>query len=353
MSGLQVRAEVPARGVELDLSVAPGEVVAVLGPNGAGKSTLLALVAGLLRPARGRVVLDGTVLVDTAAGVWVPAHRRGAALLAQEPLLFPHLSAAGNVAFGPRARGAGRRAARVEAQRWLAAVGAVDLAARRPGELSGGQAQRVALARALAARPQLLLLDEPLAALDVGAAAALRGLLRRVLREGRPALLVTHDPLDALALADRALVLEAGRVVEDGPAREVLTSPRTEFAARLAGLCLVRGRAVAGGLELPDGTVLGGVLEPGCRPGEEAVAVFGPGAVAVRPGGCALPGGTVVVAEVVELEPRGEVVRVRGRGAVEVAADVPTADAADLDLVPGTRVGFAVDAAAVRVRPAR
>ncbi|WP_166618099.1 ATP-binding cassette domain-containing protein, partial [Kineococcus vitellinus] len=166
------------------MEVAPGEVLAVLGPNGAGKSTLLALLAGLLRPTGGRVVLDGRVLSE-ARGAFVPPHRRGVGLLAQEPLLFPHLGVAANVAFGPRSAGASRARAHREALRWLEAVGAADLAERRPRQLSGGQAQRVALARALAADPRLLLLDEPLAALDAAAAPQVRQVLRGGVQGGQ------------------------------------------------------------------------------------------------------------------------------------------------------------------------
>ncbi|KLU11652.1 ATP-binding cassette domain-containing protein [Kocuria sp. SM24M-10] len=211
---LQAAVRLRARDLDLAVSVADGQTLAVTGPNGAGKSSLLAVVAGLLVPDTGRAALDGRVLfdIDTAGrGPWVPAHDRGVVLLAQDPLLFPHLSVLENVAFGPRSRGAGRRRARAAAVQWLEAVGAAPLAHRRPAALSGGQAQRVAVARALAADPRLLLLDEPFASLDSTAAPALRELLRRVLT-GRMAVVVTHDPADVEALADAELRLEHGRV---------------------------------------------------------------------------------------------------------------------------------------------
>jgi molybdate transport system ATP-binding protein len=355
VSGLHLRATLAQRHLDVELHVAPGEVVALLGPNGSGKSTLLSLVAGLLQPDAGRITLDEDVLLDTGAGTHVPPHRRGVVLLAQQALLFPHLSAVDNVAFGPRARGRGRGAARVEAARWLAAVGAEGLGARKPSQLSGGQAQRVAVARALAAEPRLLLLDEPMEALDVAAAPALRQLLRTVLRsQGRSALLVTHDVLDALVLADRVVVLEAGRVVESGPTRDVLSRPRSAFAARVAGLNLVAGTAAEHGLRTTDGVLVSGTVDPACVAGERAVAVFSPSAVAVhpsRPDGSPRNAVEVVVASV---EPRGEQVRVR---AVEVGdgaglmADVTVGAAAELELVPGARAWFAVKAAEVVVHP--
>ncbi|WP_082870680.1 ATP-binding cassette domain-containing protein [Nocardia terpenica] len=250
-SGLRVAVRLAERGLDVELTVGPGEVLAVLGPNGAGKSTLLDIVAGLLPPDGGEVRLAGRVLTDVAKGIAVPPHRRGVSLLAQDPLLFPHLSVAANVAFGPRSRGVGGRAAAEIAREWLRAVDATDLAARRPGGLSGGQAQRVALARALAVRPRLILLDEPMAALDVTVAPAMRALLHRVLREparnthAPSAVLVTHDIVDALTLADRVVVLEAGRIVEQGPVGEVLSRPRSTFAAHIAGVNLLMGTAIA------------------------------------------------------------------------------------------------------------
>ncbi|WP_435770157.1 sulfate/molybdate ABC transporter ATP-binding protein [Nocardioides sp. SYSU DS0651] len=343
---VELAATVTARGVDVAFEVGRGETVALLGPNGAGKSTALAVLAGLLRPDRGRVTVDGREL--TGPRRWVPPHARRTALLAQDPLLFPHLTALDNVAFGPRSAGAGRRAARAEAERWLAEVDATDLAHRLPRELSGGQAQRVAVARALAADPRLLLLDEPMAALDVAVAAALRQLLRRVLAD-RTVVLVTHHVLDALLLADRVVVLEDGRVAEDGPAGTVLTRPRSGFAARFAGLNLVTGTAVPEGVRRPDGSLLHGT--PGAdpaRPGTTAVAVFRPSAVAVHR---TPPGGSprnVLTVRVTELEPRGDLVRVR---AGDLAADVTLASVTELALAPGAEVTFAVKATEVDVYP--
>ena len=366
---VELAATVAERGTDLALQVRPGEVVAVLGANGAGKSTLLALLAGLLHPDTGRIRLDGRVLVDTATGMWVPPHRRRVVLLAQQALLFPHLTVAENVAFGPRSRGAGRSAARAVADRWLAAVDATEFAARSPAELSGGQAQRVAIARALAADPAVLLLDEPMAALDVAVAPAVRTLLRRVLREtGRTALLVTHDLIDALSLADRVVVLGAGSIVEDGPTRTVLAQPRSAFTARIAGVNLIAGVAGSGDLSghlgghfggqlgghlvTADGTRIAGLVDPGCRPGDDAVAVFRPSAVAVHltdPGGS--PRNHLPVT-LTELEPRGDVVRLHTApvpGAGGLLADVTVAAAADLGLQPGASVFCAIKATEVTI----
>jgi len=351
--GLVAELRYAPRGLDADVRVAPGEVLAVLGPNGAGKSTLLALLAGLLRPTGGSIALDGDVLAGPGGRFTAP-HRRGIALLAQQPLLFPHLDVEANVAFGPRSAGASRRAARDAARRWLDVVGAADLAGRRPHQVSGGQAQRVAVARALAADPRLLLLDEPLAALDVAAAPEVRRVLRQVLRgePRRSAVLVTHDLLDALALADRVVVLDGGRVVEEGPVAEVLAAPRSAFGARIAGLVLVAGTATADGLRTPAGTALTGLRDPDCGPGADAVATFAPDAVAVHRDD---PGGSPRnrwAAAVEDLTPRGALVRVRARlrpGGEEVLADVTASSVADLDLVPGTPVHLVVKATAVAV----
>ncbi|TNM36634.1 ABC transporter ATP-binding protein [Nocardioides albidus] len=341
---VQARVVVEDRGIDVSFDVADGETVALLGPNGAGKSTTLAVLGGLLRPDAGQVVLDGQEL--TGPGRWVAPHARRTALLAQDPLLFPHLSALENVAFGPRSTGTGRRTARAAARHWLAEVDAAELAGRRPARLSGGQAQRVAIARALAAEPRLLLLDEPMAALDVAVAPALRTLLRRVLT-GRTTVIVTHHVLDALLLADRVVVIEGGRVAEQGPTAEVLSRPRSAFAARFAGLDLVAGTATPDGVRRPDGLLLHGTLgDPAPRPGADAVAVFRPSAVAAHkepPGGSprnALP------VTVTELEPLGDLVRVR---AGELSADVTVASVAELGLAPGVAVTFVVKATEVDV----
>lgn len=353
VGAVTVAATIAERGTDLRLSVEPGQVVAVLGANGAGKSTLLSLLSGLLHPDAGRITLDDQVLVDTEAGIWVPPHRRRMVLLAQQALLFPHLTAAANVAFGPRSQGLSRREARAAADRWLAAVDATRFADRRPAQLSGGQAQRIAIARALAADPALVLLDEPMAALDVTVAPVLRQLLRRVLRDtGRTALLVTHDLIDALTLADRVIVVEAGRIVEDGPTRTVLAQPRSPFTARIAGINLIAGTSDGHHLATEDGTRISGMLDPGCQPGEAAVAVFQPSAVAVHRTETAGSPRNHLPVTVTELEPRGGIIRVHTApitGTVGLLADITAASAADLALQPGSRVHLAIKATEITI----
>jgi molybdate transport system ATP-binding protein len=349
--GLTFSARLASRGFDVDLELGDHERLAVLGPNGAGKSTLLNILAGPLRPDVGRAALDGEPLFDLRAGRWPAPHRRQVGLLAQDPLLFPHLSVLANVAFGPRAAGVPRRAADVAAQEHLVTVEADALAARRPAELSGGQAQRVAIARAVATDPRLLLLDEPLAALDVTAAPLVRRVLRSVL-VGRTTVLVTHDLLDALLLSDRGAVLEGGRVVETGPTADVLRHPRTSFTAHLAGLNLVLGTAGPTGVTSASGLHLG-AGPGGVAPGTPAAAVFAPNAVSVfvdPPHGSPR---TVLTARVGELEPAGDEVRVTTTTTTgeTLTASVTPASVAELDLYPGREVHLAVKATAVTVYP--
>jgi molybdate transport system ATP-binding protein len=345
----ELACRVTERGVDLELEVADGETLAVLGPNGSGKSTALTVTAGLVLPDRGRVVLEGRVLTDVGPGrpgTQVPPHARRTALLGQEPLLFPHLDAVENVAFGPRSAGTPRSAARRDAHGWLDEVGVGELGSRRPSQLSGGEAQRVAVARALAAAPRLLLLDEPMAALDVAVLPALRQTLRRVLTD-RTAIVVTHDPLDALLLADRVAVLSAGRVVEEGRSAEVLSRPRSEFAARLAGLNLLVGTWRDGCVETAEGVRVHGLVEGGSPArGAPAIATFRPAAVAVyrEPVGGS-PRNTFDVT-VTEIEPMADLIRVH---AGPLRADVTVQAAAELRLEGGLVVTFSVKATEVAV----
>ncbi|BCQ09067.1 molybdenum import ATP-binding protein ModC [Mycobacterium heckeshornense] len=363
MSGLQLRAVVADRDLDVEFSVAPGEVLAVLGPNGAGKSTALHVIAGLVRPDVGLVRLGTRVLTDTATGVEVATHQRRVGLLLQDPLLFPHMSVAANVAFGLRTQRRVwhglRRGYKASARCWLREVDAEELAGRRPRQLSGGQAQRVAIARALAAEPDALLLDEPLAGLDVGAAGAVRAVLRKVVsRDARATVLVTHDLLDVFTLADRVLVLESGRVAEAGPVADVLTAPRSRFGARIAGVNLVNGTiGPDGALHARSGALWYGAAAENLTRGQEAVAVFAPATVAVyREAPHGSPRNAVEVT-VAELDSRGTSLRVRGGeqpdGAPGLAADITVDAAAELGLTPGQRVWFAVKAQEVTLYPTR
>lgn len=338
-----------ARHLEISLALGPSETVAVLGPNGAGKSTLLSIIAGLLRPDTGRAAINGAPLFDLDNGkhLWTAPHHRGTALLAQEALLFPHLNALDNVAFGPRSAGASKAAARETARHWLAEVDAEPLAARRPAQLSGGQAQRVAIARALAASPELLLLDEPMAALDIHAAPLLRRLLKRVLANRR-AIIITHDVLDALMLADRVIVLENGRICEEGPTREVLARPRSRFAAGLAGLNLLTGTVTADGIRTAQGQDIAGQHGDLAVPGQPGVAVFPPSSVSVFLTAVHGSPRNMFPVVVTDLEPHGDQIRVR---AGELSADITPAASADLALAPGVEVHFMIKAAGVSIYP--
>ncbi|MEN2738180.1 ATP-binding cassette domain-containing protein [Microbacterium sp. X-17] len=283
MTGAALDARVVVqRSAEFTLSVgvraAAGETVAVMGPSGAGKSTLLAALAGFAGIDDGHIRLGDRDLVSGPGGrarAVDPAHR-GIVLLGQDPRLFPHLSVSDNVAFGLRAHGTHRHAARAQAAEWLARVGLPDAGGRRPSELSGGEQQRVALARALAARPSLVLLDEPLVSLDPDTADGLRTVIRAAL--DCTAIVVTHAAVDALALARRLVVIEDGRVSQEGPVRDVFAAPGTPFVASLAGLDRVEG-TLRGGRWEADGVRIPGAVAPGLRDGDAVVAVFPPGAV--------------------------------------------------------------------------
>jgi molybdate transport system ATP-binding protein len=228
--------------LEADLRAAPGEVLGVLGPNGAGKTTMLRALSGLDALTTGTIRLGGLTLDDVATGTFVPAQRRPVGLVFQSYRLFPHLDVRDNVAYAPRVQGAGRRQARAAADTWLERFDLTSLATRRPHQISGGQAQQVALARALAADPRFLLLDEPLSALDARTRLDVRARLRSHLEQfAGPVLIITHDPLEAMIMADRLLVIENGRVVQQGTPAQVARQPATQYVARLVGLNLYTG----------------------------------------------------------------------------------------------------------------
>jgi molybdate transport system ATP-binding protein len=364
-AALTFAATLASRTLDVNFELEAGQTLAILGPNGAGKSSVLDILAGLLRPDTGQATLAdralfalGDATADSSGTRWTPPHRRGVSLLAQQPLLFPHLSVLDNVAFGPRSTGQSRRESRATARHWLGEVDALDLASRKPAELSGGQAQRIAVARALASDPALLLLDEPLAALDVAVARDVRRMLRRVLA-GRTVILVTHDLLDALTLADRVVVVRGGAIVEQGPTRQVLQRPRTRFTAELTGLNLLTGTATgtltgsdtAAGLQLDNGTVLTARHDRVTDPAQTGAAI----ALAVSPSAVTIsltapPAGTpnVVAATIRDLDPHGDLVRVHSAA---LAADVSPSVVVDLDLHPGLEVYFSFAPAAATIYP--
>jgi len=337
--------------LDVELEVASSGVVVLLGPNAAGKTTLLRVLAGLVPLERGRVALDGVVLEDTATGVRVPTERRPVGVVFQDYLLFPHLTALENVAFGVRSRGSGRAAARERALEMLDRVGLVDLASAKPRALSGGQAQRVALARALATDPRLLLLDEPLSAMDAGARAELRrGLSRHLAAYEGTCLVITHDPIEAMTLADHLVVLEAGRIVQAGTPEELSSHPRSRYVAELLGLNLYRGRSEQRSIVLAKGRRL--IAADPVPPEGEVFAVIRPRAVSLHR---AVPEGSprnVWEGTVGDLDVAGDHVRVHVGGDLPIIAEVTPAAVGDLHLGEGGPVFVSVKAVAVEVYPA-
>ncbi|WP_435202220.1 sulfate/molybdate ABC transporter ATP-binding protein [Janibacter sp. GS2] len=347
---LQVRARWAERGLDVNLDLPAGRH-AVTGPNGAGKSSLLSVITGLSHPDSSRVLLDDRPL-DTVA-----PHRRRIALMSQATRLFPHLSVRDNVAFGPRSHGQGRRGSRATADHWLEVVGMGSFAGRRPAQLSGGQAARVALARALAAEPAALLLDEPLAALDVEATPAMRAVLADVThaREDLVVVLVTHDVLDVLTVADGPAdtLTVLGERVEHGPVRAVLEHPRSAFTAGLAGVNLVHGEARPGSGATT--TAADGVLDIATGPHDvtgAAWVTFTPDAVSLhrdRPQGSPR---NVWRGRVSRIEAHAGRARVWLDLPLPLSAEVTPAALAELPLRPGDGVWVSVKASQVRVHPA-
>jgi molybdate transport system ATP-binding protein len=333
---------------EVALEVADGEVVAVLGPNGSGKSTLLRALAGIQPLSGGRIELDGVVLDDPGAGYLVPPERRPCGVVFQDYLLFPHLSAQGNVAFGLRNRGATKADAAARALEWLDRMGVAGQASLKPARLSGGQAQRVAMARALAVDPRLLLLDEPMAALDVSQRGSVRHELRQHLRQfGGSCVLVTHDLLDAAAIADRLVIVEDGVVVQAGTLAAITARPRTRYVAELAGLNLLRGNATGDALVLHRGAVL-----------QTASAVSGDALAVIAPRDIALyleqPEGSrrnTWFTRVDEIHSLGDRARILLATPIPVAAEITTVSLSNLGLTEGSSVWASVKATQIDVYP--
>jgi molybdate transport system ATP-binding protein len=339
----RVRVARDSFALDVNLAVERGETVAVLGPNGAGKTTLLRALAGLIE-LDGRVELDGEVLDDSSTHTHVATELRRVGLVFQDHVLFPHMTVLDNVAFGLRAQG--RRDAVTIARGWLDRAHLGDKAGALPAQLSGGQAQRVALTRTLATEPRLLLLDEPLSALDVSIRAEVgRELSRELDRFSGVRLIVTHDPLEAMALADRLVILEDGRITQQGPPTEVTARPRSRFVADLAGVNLLRGVARGDRVDLGDGASVA-VAEAGEG---DVFAVIHPRAVALYPH---KPEGTprnVWRARAEDLDLQGERVRVRLGGPVPLVAEITPSAVKQLGLAGGTDVWVAVKATEISV----
>lgn len=343
----------PGFQVAATFDAAPGETIALLGPNGSGKSTLVSAIAGLGDRPSGRIAIGGTTLDDDALPARVPPERRPIGVVFQDLLLFPHLSALENVAFALRARGVDRRTARARAVASLERLGILGRASARPRELSGGEAQRVALARALIADPTLLLLDEPLSALDVGTRASVRDLVRAELaRSPGIRILVSHDPVEASMLADRLVLLEEGRVTQIGTPQEVREAPRSRYAADLVGVNAFRGRLE----RTPEGTRVvladgGEIVAPPTDDlhRDEVIAILRPSDVTLSlqpPAGSAR---NALRGPVSSLADDGERVRVRVASVPPVVAEVTSGSLERLGLRPGLEVWASFKAVEVQI----
>lgn len=340
--------------VSAAFEAAPGETVALLGPNGSGKSTLVSSIAGLLPPASGTIHLDGVPL-DAHPGPHVPPERRPIGVVFQDLLLFPHLSAVENVAFPLRARGVGRPQARERAMRLLERLDVAERAQARPRDVSGGEAQRVALARALVGEPALLLLDEPLSSLDVGARLRVRELIRDELaRFPGVRVIVTHDPVEASTLADRLVLLEHGRVTQIGTPEDVRTMPRSRYAAELVGVNAFHGRLEpaqggTGRLATDEGDVI--VPWPDGFDGGDVVGLLRPADVTVSlepPSGSAR---NAYRGRVTSLAVEGSRARVRMATAPPLVAEVTLGSVERLGLREGQVVWGSFKALEVQIVP--
>jgi len=329
--------------LDVQLNAESGKTVAVLGPNGAGKTTLLRALAGLI-PFAGHIELGGRVLDDSKTKTHVPTEKRRVGLVFQDQVLFPHMTVLDNIAFGLRGKSATKTA-----QFWLDGAGLGNYANAKPGELSGGQAQRVALLRTLATEPELLLLDEPLSALDVTIRAETRRDLARQLAAFQGVrLLVTHDPIEAMALADHIVILEGGKTVQTGTPDEVTAQPRSRFVADLAGVNLIRGHAHGNSIDLAGGALL---AAPDAGEGD-VFAVIHPRSISLH---LAKPEGTprnVWHGRTDHVDLQGDRARIRVSGPVPLVAEVTRAAVKELQLEPGTEVWMAVKATEVEVFPA-
>lgn len=336
----------------MELNVAPGSVTAMLGPNGAGKSTVVDLLTGVIALHSGRIALDGRVLDDPAGGLFVPIHERGIGVVHQDGRLFGHLDVTDNVAFPLRAAGASRRASRTAAREWLERFGLSALADRRPAQLSGGQAQRVAIARVLAREPSLLLLDEPMAALDIDARSEVRTVLAEQLqRRSGATLLVTHEPDDATALADDVIVIENGKMTQRATPAEIHDHPATPWIAAFAGTNQLRAERLAGGtLRLSTGHTL---ICADDGPLGDATVVIRPEAVSLHPDQPVGSPRNAWQATVLSVDSVGRRCRVVLDAPIPLRVDVTRAAVEELHIEPGGQVWASVKATEIEARPIR
>lgn len=349
MLSAQIGLQLGTLDLQIDIDVKPGELLALLGPNGAGKSTVLRCLAGLTPIDSGSIVIDNTVVDDPTTDTLIEPEDRPIGFVFQNYLLFDHMSVLENVAYGLRARKTPKTEARRTARDWLERVGLTQYADQRPRALSGGQAQRAALARALATNPRLLLLDEPLAALDAGTRATVRRDLRRYLESfDGMRLLVTHDPVDAYALADRVAILDAGRIVQVGTLTDVTAHPRSRYVADLVGVNLVAGNVTDGVLTTPTGAAV--VI---------ADAPPGPSYAMIRPHSIALARETVAGSSarntwsgtITDIDRLGDRVRIGIEGELALTAEITAASFDALGLRPGDDIHASVKATDIEVYP--
>jgi molybdate transport system ATP-binding protein len=344
-----VRLRLGQLDLDVELAVEPGELVVLVGPNGAGKTTLLRAIAGLQTIDAGRIELDGEVLDEPETGRFVSARERSIGVVFQDRLLFDHMSVLENVSFGLRSRGTRRRAAHRAATAWLEHLGLAQVAKLRPSQLSGGQAQRVALARALTFEPRLLLLDEPFAALDATTRVEVRRDLRRHLAAiDTPRVIITHDPIEAITLADRIVVLEAGRVTQDGTPDDVRARPRSRYVADLIGINLLRGTLRDGSIELPGGYRV--AVASDAVPAGEVTATIHPHSITLhrsQPDGSARNAWATTIEDV---DNEGDRIRVRVGAPIPLAVEITPSALAELALQPGASVWLSFKATEVSIQ---
>lgn len=334
--------------LDVDIRLHAGMTTALLGPNGSGKSTLIEALAGLIGAQTGSITFGDVTLDDPAADLFVPTEERRAGVVFQRYLLFEHLDVLDNISFAAAASGASKAEARAGAQRWVDSFGLAGLEGRKPSKLSGGQRQRVAIARALASNPDFLLLDEPLAALDVETKGSLRQLMGTHLTDyPGPRLLITHDPVDAFLLADRVVVIEDGRVTQQGTPAEIAQRPATPYAAALAGLNLLVGTNTGGTLTLEGST--SGLATADTQ-------TEGPVHITIKPNAIALhdsqPGGSPRnswATRIATIEAMGDITRVTLDAPLRLNVDITPAAASAMDLHPGREVWASVKATEVNV----